>query len=318
MTLLPPTVHGSDVWLAKELRDACGLSDREIRRMLKANLLHRVRYGAYVDAALWAEADDLTRHQLACRAVLKRGHPESCLSHHSALAELRIPLWGVDMDEIHVTRTDGVSRRREAGVCHHAGRLERTELLWPGDVPVVPPARAAVEVMCSENTETALVLVDGLLHAGLTTIDEITKYAERADRWPHSLRSRIVLALADELHQSVAERRFSFLCWSQRLPRPEPQVEVRDERAELVGIVDFAWPQFGVFLEFDGRVKYERFRRRGETLEQFLMREKQREERICQLTGWVCIRIGWADLERPRVTARRIRALLESRRTHAS
>ena len=71
----------------------------------------------------------------------------------------------------------------------------------------------------------------------------------------------------------------------------------------------------GVFLEFDGREKYVRFRREGETLDQFLLREKRREERICQLTGWVCIRITWADLERPVETARRIRRLLDSRRT---
>ena len=46
-----------------------------------------------------------------------------------------------------------------------------------------------------------------------------------------------------------------------------------------------------MFLEFDGRLKYRLFRRANETLEQFLMREKRREELICQLTGWVCVRI---------------------------
>lgn len=317
--MLPaPTVHQNDVWLAKELEDECGLSDRDIRRLLKGHLIRRIRYGAYVDASLWDPADELTRHQLACRAVLKRAHPSSCLSHHSALAELRVPLWGVDLGEVHVTRTDGVSRRREAGVCHHTGRLSSDDLLWVGDVPIVPPVRAAVEVMCTESPEAALVLVDGLLHAGLTSVEEIATYAERTDRWPHSLGCRVVLALSDGRHQSVAERRFSFLCWTQRLPRPEPQVEVKNGSGDLVGIVDFVWPEYGVFLEFDGRIKYERFRREDESLERFLMREKKREERICQLTGWVCIRIGWADLQRPQPTAHRIRALLDSRRVSAS
>jgi hypothetical protein len=68
-----------------------------------------------------------------------------------------------------------------------------------------------------------------------------------------------------------------------------------------------------VFLEIDGRLKYEHFRREGETLEQFLMREKRREELICQLTGWICIRLTWADLEHPVRTARRIRRVLEGR-----
>ena len=44
------------------------------------------------------------------------------------------------------------------------------------------------------------------------------------------------------------------------------------------------------------------------------MREKKREELICQLTGWVCIRVTWADLATPELLARRVRKLLESRR----
>ena len=73
-----------------------------------------------------------------------------------------------------------------------------------------------------------------------------------------------------------------------------------------------------MFLEFDGRIKYERLRREGETLEDVILREKRREERICLQTGWVCIRITWEDLARPAVTARRIRAILQSRRPVAN
>jgi hypothetical protein len=54
-------------------------------------------------------------------------------------------------------------------------------------------------------------------------------------------------------------------------------------------------------------------RQPGETLDEFLLREKRREEQICALTGWVCIRITWEDLARPRLLARRIRKLLQAR-----
>ena len=69
-----------------------------------------------------------------------------------------------------------------------------------------------------------------------------------------------------------------------------------------------------MFVEFDGREKYWKHRREGESLEDYLVREKRREELICQLTGWVCIRITWADLAAPDLLARRVRKLLESRR----
>ena len=114
--------------------------------------------------------------------------------------------------------------------------------------------------------------------------------------------------------ESVAETRLDYLCWAQHLPRPLPQVTVLDEHGQLFARVDFAWPEYGVFLEVDGREKYQRFRRENETLEEFLMREKAREERIWMLTGWICIRVSGADLENPVRTARRIRRILESRR----
>ena len=91
------------------------------------------------------------------------------------------------------------------------------------------------------------------------------------------------------------------------------RVVIRDEQGREFARVDFAWEKLGCFLEFDGKVKYLALRRDGETLEEFLLREKRREEKICLLTGWVCIRITWADLENPERLARRIRALLAGR-----
>ena len=40
-----------------------------------------------------------------------------------------------------------------------------------------------------------------------------------------------------------------------------------------------------------------------------MVREKQREDMICRLTGWRCIRVVWADLYTPQQTAARIRAM---------
>jgi hypothetical protein len=59
-------------------------------------------------------------------------------------------------------------------------------------------------------------------------------------------------------------------------------------------------------------------RRSGESLDDFLLREKRREEMICQLTGWVCIRITWADLARPRLLASRILKILRARQQNSA
>ena len=111
---------------------------------------------------------------------------------------------------------------------------------------------------------------------------------------------------------SVGETRARFLCWTQQLPAPVPNWPIHDERGVEIARVDLAWPQLGVFLEFDGRSKYLEHLREGESVVDCVLREKQRESRICELTGWRCIRIVWADLYRPAEVASRIRALFRT------
>ncbi|WP_322921964.1 hypothetical protein [Nocardioides renjunii] len=290
-----------------------GYTDHQLARLVSAGVLHRVRHGAYVDAALWDRLSAADRHRVLCRAALRTAHPLAALTHVSAVVERGVPVWNISLDEVHLTRTDGNGGRREAGVVHHGGELSEHDVEIVNGVRVSPAARNAVEVLSTATPEAALVVVNGLLHSEQMSVDELVAAVEAMKHWPHTLSAHVVLALADGRMESPAESRTYYMCRQQRLPRPEPQVVIRDERGRVFGRVDFAWPHHGVFLEFDGRIKYELHRREGETLDQYLLREKKREERICLLTGWVCIRIGWADLENPVATAARIRRLLESR-----
>ena len=290
-----------------------GYTDYQLARLVRAGVLHRVRHGAYVDGELWSTLSDADRHRVLARAVLRTQHPLTTLTHASAAVEMGIPIWNIPLDEVHTTRTDGLSGRREANVVHHAGALSEDDIAVVNGVRLTAAPRCAVEVMSTATPEAALVVVNGLLHAEWMTREQLVAAVKELKHWPHTLSAHVVLAMADGRMESVAESRTYYLCRQQGLPRPEPQVTVYDERGVLLGRVDFAWQKEGVFLEFDGRIKYERFRREGETLEDFLMREKKREEKICAVTGWVCIRIGWSDLENPARTAGRIRRVLESR-----
>ena len=88
--------------------------------------------------------------------------------------------------------------------------------------------------------------------------------------------------------------------WMHSLPAPEPQYKVYDEHGLLVAVVDFAWPELGFFVEFDGadQVRAATDARASRSLD-VVLREKKREALICRLTGWRCHRIVWADLYRP-------------------
>jgi hypothetical protein len=304
----------SDVVLRRELIDE-GYTDRDIRAHLRAGVLTRLRYGAYVSTELIKDLDDVGMMRARARAVLRTAHPSAVLTHQNALGEAGVSLWGVPLDETHLTRTDGRAGRREAGVVHHRATLGPRWWAVRDDVPATHPARAAIEVATTYGTEAGLVAMCGVLHAGLATEAELHEVAGTARHWPGNLCTRLVLARADSRLTNVAEARTWHFFFEQRIPRPQPQVEVRDGAGNLLGIVDFLWAQLGVFLEFDGRIKYERHRRPGESLADYLLREKRREEQICLDKGWICIRITWADLQRPAVLARRIRKALESRAT---
>lgn len=312
MTRNAPRDLAGLVFLRREAL-ADGYSDRAIQGKVASGEWHRVRRGAYVDGAAWRDLSATDRHRVTARAVLKSSHSSTVLSHASAALEHGVPVWGIDLTEVHVTRTDGKPRRREAGVVHHRGRLSPDEVTTVGEVPVTSIVRTAIEMPTITGVEAALVSVDALLRLGQPSSATLHSALDRSKHWPRSLISQVVFRLADPRHESAGESRTAYLCWDQRLMRPEPQVIVHDERGREFARVDFAWPELGVFLEFDGREKYRIFRRENESLEDYLMREKRREERICMLTGWVCIRISWQDLERPRETGERIRRILASR-----
>ena len=68
----------------------------------------------------------------------------------------------------------------------------------------------------------------------------------------------------------------------------------------------------GLFVEFDGKEKYVKFRKEGESVVDAVLREKKREELICRITGWRCLRLTWADLYYPEKTCRLIRSMFRA------
>ena len=296
---------------------AQGYDDRTIRDLVRSGVWERIRRGAFAPKDLWESSDEAGKHRLRARAALRTAHPSAALTHVSAVVEHGGPTWGVDLSEVHLTRTDGKAGRREAGVVHHCGGLDESEVSEVHGQRVTGVGRSIVELSTMADLESCLVTANWFLGRELTTPDVLRSYAQRFRFWPGSLSNHLLVRLLDGRNMWPGEARTSYLLWHERLPMAQPQYEIRDSAGILIGVVDFAWPELGVFLEFDGRIKYERLRREGESLEEVILREKRREELICARTGWVCIRITWEDLARPVTTARRIRTLLDSRRPAA-
>lgn len=301
------TTYG--VFLRREVVEL-GYSEKAITRMVQKGAWHRVRRGAYVPDGVWRAADSDERYRLFVRAALRQASTDVVASHASAAAFHRAPTWGLPIQWAHLTRRDGHTGRKEAGVQQHRGVLADGDV-WPmGPYYVMSPTRTALEVTSIASVEASLCVVDNLLHRELTSPEELRTRYESMEFWPGTLHTDLVLRLADGRSESVGETRSRQICWRENLPAPIPQFEVHDENGVMIGRVDLAWPEHGVFLEFDGLRKYLKDRREGESIEDAILREKKREEVICAITGWRCIRITWADLERPGVVGLRIRNLL--------
>lgn len=290
-----------------------GLTDNQISRLVSHGGLHRIRHGAYAGPG-WVDLSEADQHRARGRAILRTAHSSTVLTHVSSLIERRAPVWGVPLDKVHTTR-EVVERagRRAPDWVPHRGRLSRDEVELLNEVPVSTATRSAMEFTTIASAESALVAVNGLMRMGAMTLDEFKAEVERCTRWPNSLVANVVLHLANPLTGSVGEDRFLYFVYRQRLPAPEVQVAVVDETGTVFAYVDFLWRRYRVFVEFDGRLKYRVHRRPGETLEDYLIREKAREEKICQLTGWTCLRVTWEQLGHHQVLARRIGRVLASR-----
>lgn len=105
------------------------------------------------------------------------------------------------------------------------------------------------------------------------------------------------------------------------LPHPDAQFEIRDGSGRVVARSDFAWELYRHLCEFDGRVKYVRYARAGESTSDVVLREKLRED-LVRAQRWGMSRLIWIDLIG---TARRLRtanslrqAMEQSRRLYAA
>lgn len=303
-------VNDSGVLLRRDAI-AAGIDDNALRRNVDAGVLVRMRQGIYVLAAVWAQADALERHRLLLEGVRLLYGGGVAASHISGCVEQGGPTWGMDLSAVHLTDLTGKGERRAARVVHHRGICLASDVTRDAYGWITAPARTALDTACLVSQEAGVAVVDWYLQNALTTIDELRQLHERMAQWPGSIGLHRVLGLVDGKAESVGETRTRLMCRAHRLPSPITQLEIHDHNGRMVGRVDFAWPQHRVMLEFDGMVKYHRYRRPGETIEQMVVREKQREDRLRELTGWTMIRITWADLARPEATVARIRRALQ-------
>lgn len=268
-----------------------GLTGRDVGRLRARGALVRIRWGAYALRTEWDGWDTRRRHEALARAVSLQLTTPYVFSHATAAVLHDLPLHSVDLTEVHVTHPEAPSRtRRQAGIRHHDGAVTAAVAL--NGLPATGLARTAFDVARTTRLDSAVVTTDAVLRRGVE-VEELQALMDATERWPGSAQARRSLVLADRRAESPGETLARLAFGRVGLPTTSLQVEVATDSGQCR--TDFGWQERGVLGEFDGRIKYGRLLKEGESTESVLVKERQRELAI-ERAGWAMVRFTWAEV----------------------
>lgn len=286
---------------------AGGGTDDEVRSALRRGALWRVRPGAYLDGDDPRRRDAVERQRLLIASTLPLLGPGAVVSGVSAAVLHALPVWGVPLRLVHVTRDRAGGGRTTAHLRLTAAPLPDPDVTVVDGVAVTAVPRTVVDVARTAPFETAVSVADAALFRELCTEDDLAAAAGRAVGRHGAARVRAVIAFADRRADGPGESRSRVRMRSSGVPAPDLQHVVRDRHGEHVGQVDFWWPEHGVVGEFDGMEKYGRSLRPGETSTDAVLREKRREDALrAQPDVRHVVRWTWHDLDRFDAVAARL------------
>ncbi len=258
---------------------AAGYSDAEVRAQLRTGRLLSVRPGSYLPAAARPDGPEAW-HAAAVHATIVDLGAGSVASHASAAVLHGLPVWGLPLDRVQVTRSRRSGARRTASVDLHAAAIDPEEVEDVDGTPVTIVPRTVVGIARSAPFEQAVAVADAALRTRATTRAELEEWLVRARGRPGRPAARRAVAFADGRAGSVGESRSRVAMWWAGIPVPVLQQPFVTGDGHRLGLVDFWWPEQRVVGEFDGLIKYGRLLRPGQTAGDAVVAEKRREDLI--------------------------------------
>jgi hypothetical protein len=295
--------------LLRMRRDAVvlGYSDDELARLARSGTWSRLRRGAYVEGDM--PSDPVERHRLLVTATVSGLRRPAVVSHQSAAVLLDLPLWGVRLDRVHVTRTPPAAQDRSRVLHCHVARLRPDELVVVDGLTVTSPVRTLLDIARSVPFEVGVVALDGALHRSPALVDDLRAGIGGVVGVPGGRGAARAVAFADGRSESVGESRSRVLLSRHGVAPSDIQHRVLDDGLEIAR-TDFVWEEDGLVGEFDGLIKYGRLLRPGQKPQDVVIEEKLRENAIRD-TGWGVLRWIWNDLQQPVLLAGRVRRARE-------
>ena len=190
------------------------------------------------------------------------------------------------------------------------GIVVRSEVLAPGEaeqvggLAVTTPARTAFDLGRLLPETEGVQRVDALLNATDLKIVDIERVALSRPGGRGLCRLRQTLELVDGGAESPYESLTRLQLVRRGLPRPETQIEVRDEFGRVFARLDMGWSRWKVAVEYDGKQHWSDGRQRAWDIDRMALLEA---------AGWVVIRVSVDLLRRQGVIIERVAAALAAR-----
>lgn len=290
----------SDVRLTRDLL-AEGFTHDELAALTRVGALTRLRRGAYDDEV---ESEPTRRHLRLVEATVRLAAPGAVVSHLSAAVVHGLPAVLSPAGRVQLTRADTAGGRNRGGVHLYAAPLLPDEVVEVRGLRVTSLPRTVVDLGRTESFDRAVMSGDAALRQGVAGAD-LDASLLRARRRPGVAKARRAVGFMDPRSESPGESLSRAALHLAGLPPPALQYEVREPSGRLVGRADFCWEEHRTLGEFDGRVKYGRLLRPGETAGDVVYAEKLREDAMrdlgCQVVRWT-----YADLMTPAVIATKL------------
>lgn len=245
---------------------------------------------------VYADAGLEVTHELRARAAAAVLLPGSVVSGASAAVLWGLPDLAGAADPVELTVAPGEARSTAPGITVRRRRLARQCTRPVAGVRAVAPEVAGLELAGRLPLDDAVVLLDRLVAARLTTLSTVR--ADAAELTGRGCRrARAAAALADGLAASPQESRLRLLLHRSSLPDPVAQFVVR-RGPSFLARVDFAWPDRRIALEYEGAWHTTR-----------VAADRRRLEGL-QAAGWRVLFVTAADLHSPAQLLARIAAAL--------
>ncbi|MGZ5400784.1 MAG: hypothetical protein ACXWDM_12310 [Nocardioides sp.] len=256
---------------------AAGLSDREVRSLLARRVWVSMRRGVYVDEAHWASLDPFREQPLlrvhAARLTLRS--PWLVFSHDSASLVHGMGVPDAARALVHVTHHKVHGDAVRAGVKHHLAPYAPEQVLWVAGLPVLDPARTALDMAREHGLMTGVASCDRALRLG-NNRSELHEARAAMWCWPGSRTMDEAIELADPGAESWLESTGRVLVHSLGRGRPQTQFGLTDGHRSV-------WCDMRLgrhIFECDGDLKYDEDNLTGLPPRTVLRHEKERQDFI--------------------------------------